>query len=161
MNVFTKRASLEDEDRIKKFISKAIASNCFQHELVNNQHNIDFIYSTDIRPALVNDDPIVFGLEDGKSIGISCISTCANQLYHLKSITAVGLFTYVEPEYRSQGVAYMMHQHCFNLLKEKGVERVIGEILNSNQDSINSCNFLSKKINAEYNIYSSKYECRI
>ena len=97
MNAWTKRARLEDEEEVKYFISKAISSNCFQHDLVNNQKNIDFIYNTDIRPALVNDDPIIFAMNRSEYIGISCTTTCVNALYDLNHVTAVGLFTYVDP----------------------------------------------------------------
>ena len=161
MKSLIKKITLEDERETKSLIKQAIQSGSLTHAFIDNQKNVDRIYSLDVRPAIVNQDPVLFFELDGTNIGMTCVSTCMSVVFDFEEPTAIGVFTFIQEQFRRQGFAYRLHREAFIMLQKMGYTRVIGEILTSNSNSQDSCNYLSDALGIDYNMYGLRYECKI
>ena len=68
MKLSLRDATFDDEELIKKFIEKAIEAKVFNLEVENTKKSIDNLYQLEIRPALINCDPAIFGIVDEEVI---------------------------------------------------------------------------------------------
>ena len=161
MSVSINAVKVEDEVESKRLIRLALLSDALPFSFIDTSQNIERFYNFDVRPAILNQDPVLFCNVDGKNVGMSCVSTCISKIYELQEPLAIGVFTFVQESFRKRGLAYQMHLKALDMLKKAGYNKVVGEIMNKNQESLNSCNYLSQETGIDFNIYSTRYECKI
>jgi hypothetical protein len=162
-----REATLEDEGEIKHLLLAAFKESEGLHlPLKPTKKNVDNFFALEVRPALINQDPaylVSAGPFDSPSVSIafSCCSTCLNSVYDLDKRIAVGVITIIAKTYRNQGLATELHAKILGGLRDKDIEFVLTDISTSNKPSFNSCLNIVKKAQLDYNVISSKYECRI
>lgn len=164
---YTRRAELEDEKAIKSLLLSAFEDSEGLHlPLEATKKNADNFYAFEIRPAIINGDPIYITYAapfeaPSTPIAFSCCSTCVNKLYDLKEKLAIGVITVISKPYRNQGIATDLHSRVLARLKKEGVVKVMTEISLKNKPSLNSCLNIINKEELEYLVVANKYECKI
>jgi len=161
MKLSLRAATFDDEALIKEFIGKAINARAFNLEIKNTNKSINNLYQLEIRPALINCDPAIFGVIDEEVVAFTCGSTCCNSVFDLEEVTGVGIFTYVDADWRRQGVATKLHLELLRQLIKKGCKRVVTDVMIHNTISLASCDRLAESASLRYSAISKRYECKL
>ena len=161
MKLSLRDATFDDEELIKKFIEKAIEAKVFNLEVENTKKSIDNLYQLEIRPALINCDPAIFGIVDEEVIGFTCGSMCCNSVFDLEEVTGIGIFTYVKREWRRRGVATKLHLELLSQFSKKGCKKVVTDVMIHNTISLASCDRLVESASLRYSAISKRYECKL
>lgn len=161
MELSLRQATLSDEDLIKGFIGMAIEAGAFNLEIKNTSKSISNLYQLEVRPAIINEDPVIFAEVGGEVVAMTCGSTCCNLVFDLKERTGIGVFTYVETEWRRQGISIKLHLELFRQLIKKGCKRVVTDVMIHNTISLASMDRLMESRSLRYSEVSKRYECKL
>lgn len=144
-DILVKPASIGDRSilidmhlKLLKFLEQ------FDHDALPTQKNVEYIIDNIIIPAIQNCDPILIAWHKDKPVG-AIFWVILNSPLELKWKMAMGYGTYIEQAYRHQSVGSLLRKEGIRILKEKGVQKLIGMPHFANKVSLEASNKLGFK----------------
>lgn len=113
----------------------------FEHDMLPTRENAVFFTDTYLMPAAARGEPVLIAWKEGQAIG-GMFWVVQPLLYQSRWKMAYGYGTYINEEYRSQGLGTEMRKKGFEILKALGVERATGMVLFKNKLSVANCDHM-------------------
>lgn len=129
------------EDReivIDLFFKLLVYLDQFEHDMLPTRENAEFVVDNFLMPAAARGEPILIAWDEAKPVG-GVFWVIQDLPYKSRWKMAFGYGTYVEEEYRSQKLGTKIRRMGFEILKEKGVDRLTGMVLLKNRLSVENC----------------------
>ena len=90
-----------------------------------------------LEEALPAGDPVLIAEEDGELIGVHLTVVNRHGMAYERGI-ATGYCTYVRPESRQRGVATLLREESFKILKQLNIKTIMGSVVVGNEAGLRS-----------------------
>jgi GNAT superfamily N-acetyltransferase len=101
------------------------------------EEDIDASVEMMLGEALPAGDPVLIAEDDGKPVGVHLTIINRRGMAYERGI-ATGYCTYVLPESRRKGIATLLREECFKILKQLNVKTVMGSVVVGNEAGLRS-----------------------
>lgn len=135
-NIEVKIASPHDREVIVQMYLKLLHFLArFEHDMLPTQKNAEWITDSIFMPAAQKGEPILIAWDDEKPVG--GIFWPIHQVpYDTRWKMAYGYGTYLDETYRSQKLGTILRNSAMEILKSKGVEKLVGMVILKNEVSV-------------------------
>lgn len=115
--------------KLLKFVDR------FDNDILPTRKNAERMVDTVLLPAAARGEPILIAWEAVKPVG-ALFWAVQNLPYEVRWKTAYGYGTYIEESHRSQKIGTLLRKAGMKILKDKGVQRILGTTHLKNEVSI-------------------------
>lgn len=129
-------ASPKDRDLLIEMYLKLLTFlNRFDHDMLPTRKNAEWLTDNVFLPAAERGEPVLIAWDHDKPVG--GIFWPIHQVpYDLRWVMAYGYGTYLDENYRSQRLGTEMRNRALEILKSKGVQKLLGMVILKNEVSV-------------------------
>jgi GNAT superfamily N-acetyltransferase len=107
----------------------------FDHDMLPTRNNAALLVDSLFLPAAEKGEAILIAWDDVTPVG-AIFWPIQHHAYQSRWITAFGYGTYIDKAYRSRKVGTLLRNEAVRILKEKGVQKLLGVVLFKNEISV-------------------------
>ncbi len=124
----------------------------FGHDMLPTRKNATYMTDTLLMPAAERGEPVLIAWAGDKPIG-AVFWVIQRPPYECRWSFAVGYGTFIEEGYRSKRIGTRLRRRGFEILKEKGVEKLLASVLLKNTLSVENCDRTGAKPLARIDLF--------
>lgn len=122
---------------IELFLNLLIYLDQYEHDILPIRENAEWFVDETFLPAAGRGEPVLIAWQDKKAVG-ALFWVIQDFPFQVRWKQAMGYGTYIDPDWRRQGVGKQLRQQGLKMLKELGVEVLLGMAHVDNRGGVES-----------------------